>query len=80
MSVGGFTAAIIAFATAALVMVTLMFILAAVIASAGERAGTSMRASAPTIKRWGGRILIGVGVWFLLLAAFASFFAKLFPV
>ena len=61
-------------------MVSLMLILALLIASAGERIGTTMRASAPTIKRWGGRILIVVGAWFLLLAAFASFFARVFPV
>lgn len=80
MSVGGFTAAILAFAVAALVMVALIFTLAAVIGSAAERVGASMRASTPNVKRWGGRILVLVGAWFLVLAAFAPFFTKLFPV
>jgi hypothetical protein len=32
------------------------------------------------VKRWGGRILIAVGVWFLVLALFADFFEGVFPV
>ncbi|MGH8945480.1 MAG: hypothetical protein ACRDVL_04965 [Acidimicrobiia bacterium] len=35
---------------------------------------------APTIKRWGGWILLAVGVWLVALAVFADFFAGLFPV
>lgn len=61
-------------------MITLMFTLAALIASASERVTATMRANALTVKRMGGRILILVGAWFLMLAAFSSFFAKLFPV
>ncbi len=61
-------------------MVALVFTLALVIASANQRVAASMRESAPVIKRWGGRILLLVGAWFLVLAAFATSFAKLFPV
>lgn len=61
-------------------MVILIFTLAAVIASVSERVGASMRASAPTVKRMGGWILVLVGAWFLILAAFAGFFARIFPV
>jgi hypothetical protein len=32
------------------------------------------------VKRWGGVILIGVGLWFVMLSVFAVFFAGLFPV
>jgi hypothetical protein len=32
------------------------------------------------VKRWGGRIFVAVGIWFLALAVFAHFFAHLFPV
>jgi hypothetical protein len=39
-----------------------------------------IQAIAPAVKRWGGRILIGVGVWFIATAVFADFFADLFPV
>ena len=35
---------------------------------------------AATVKRWGGWILVAVGVWFLVLAVFADFFADIFPV
>lgn len=80
LSLGGFGAASLAFGVAALTMIALMFTLAAVIASAGERVGAAMRASTPTVKRWGGRILLLVGAWFLVLAAFARFFARVFPV
>jgi hypothetical protein len=38
-----------------------------------------MRAGAPVIKRWGGRILVLVGVGFLL-GIFADFFADVFTV
>ena len=80
LSIGGFGAASLAFVVAALTMVTLMFTLATGIASAGERVGETMRTSAPTVKRWGGRILIVVGAWFLILAAFAGFFANVFRI
>lgn len=39
-----------------------------------------MGANVATIKRWGGWILITVGVWLLALAVFSEFFARVFPV
>jgi len=71
---------LLAFAVAALAMVALVFTLALVIASANDRVAASMGESAPVIKRWGGRLLLVIGAWFLVLAAFASFFARLFSV
>jgi len=32
------------------------------------------------VKRWGGHVLITLGLWFIALAVFADFFAELFPV
>jgi hypothetical protein len=37
-------------------------------------------AGAATVKRWGGQVLIAVGVWLLLLAFFADTFARVTPV
>jgi hypothetical protein len=57
-----------------------MFTLALALAAAQERAAEAMRAGAPAIKRWGGRVLILVGVWFIILGVFADFFADVFTV
>ncbi len=77
---GGFYAAMVAFVVAAAVLVWLMFVLAAVLAAAQERTVEMMRAGAPAVKRWGGRILVAVGVWFVILGIFAEQFGRLFPV
>ena len=65
---GGVTAALLAFGVAALMMVLLMFTLALVIGAAQQRTVEAMRAGAPTVKRWGRRILMLVGAWFIALA------------
>jgi hypothetical protein len=57
-----------------------MFALALALAAAQEETVRSMREGAPAVKRWGGRILVAVGIWFLALAVFAHFFAHVFPV
>lgn len=77
---GGFWAALVAFVNAALVVVGLMFLLALGIGSAQERVINTMRARSSDIKRWGGWIVTAVGTWFIILAAFADFFARIFPV
>ncbi len=50
------------------------------VARAEEATLERIKVQAPTIKRWGGRILIAVGIWFLVLAVFAEQFATIFPV
>lgn len=65
---------------AALALVTLVFVLSLALATAQERTVEAMRKGAPAVKRWGGRILIAVGVWFVALAVFAGFSARIFPV
>ncbi len=57
-----------------------MFTLALLLATARERLVDTIKGGAPTIKTWGGRILIAVGIWFILLGSFAGFFSDIFPV
>ena len=61
-------------------IVVLMFTLALTIGAAQQRTVDAMKAGAPTVKRWGGRVLLGVGAWFIALGVFADFFADVFPV
>lgn len=79
-TIGGFGAALVAFADAAVTMVLLMFGLALAIATAQERIVATLQARVAEVKRWGGWILVLVGVWFLVLAIFANVFAQIFPV
>ena len=65
---------------AAVVLVGLVFTAAFLVADAEESTLDRIKVQAPTVKRWGGRILIAVGLWFLALAVFAEFFAGIFPV
>ena len=58
----------------------LLFGLALTLAAAQERTADALRAGAPAIKRWGGRILVLVGIWFVLLGVFADSFADVFSV
>jgi hypothetical protein len=57
-----------------------MFTLAVLLATARERLVETIKNGAPTVKSWGGRILIVVGAWFIALGAFADSFSDLFPV
>jgi hypothetical protein len=65
---------------AAGVITLLALALATAIAAAQERLVGTMRAGVTQVKQWGGVILIGVGVWFLILAIWADFFTRIFPV
>ena len=77
---GGFEAAFIAFVVASIVLVGLVFAAAIGVADAQDQTIEKIKAQASRVKKWGGWILTMVGVWFLILAAFADFFAKVFPV
>ena len=61
-------------------LVALAFAAALSVAVAQERVTERIGASAPTVKRWGGYVLMIVGVWFVALGIFADFFARVFPV
>lgn len=80
LTTGGFTAALTAFVTAGVVLVVLLFAAALTIAVAQEQVTDRLRAGAPTVKRWGGHVLIAVGAWLVVLAVFADSFATTFPV
>lgn len=58
----------------------LIFTLAFAIATAQESLIREVRAHLSDVKRWGGRILLIVGAWFIILSVFADFFADIFPV
>lgn len=60
--------------------VVLVFAAAFGVARAEESTLERIEVQAPTVKRWGGHILVAVGVWFLALALFADFFEGVFPV
>ena len=57
-----------------------MFTLALVLAAAQERTAEALRVGAPAVKRWGGRILVVIGIWLLILGVFADEFAGVFSV
>ncbi len=57
-----------------------MFTAAFTVSRAQDATVDRFQDAAPTIKRWGGAVLIAVGVWFVTLAVFADFFARIFPV
>lgn len=69
-----------AFATAGLVIVLLLFGLAAAIALAQKQVITTLQTSVGNVKRWGGWVLIGIGLWTLSLAIWAEQFSHIFPV
>lgn len=53
-------------------IVILLFVAAFGTAFAQKTTIVRFRTAGPSVKRWGGRILIGVGTWILLLATFAT--------
>ncbi|MCL1593400.1 MAG: hypothetical protein M3132_03495 [Actinomycetia bacterium] len=53
-------------------IVILLFIAALGAAFAQASTLNRFKTAGPTVKRWGGRILIAVGLWFLFLAIFAG--------
>jgi hypothetical protein len=52
------------------VLVLLLFSLSLTVGLAQEETVRAIRARATRVKRWGGYILLGVGVWTIALAAF----------
>lgn len=79
LTTGGFRAAFAAYIVAASAIVLLAFAASFFVAFGQESVTARMEASAPTVKRWGGNVLILVGVWFIALGVFANFFARVFP-
>ena len=80
MTIGNETTAVTAFAIAALTIVLVMAVLIVAIGRAQAHTVRSLKGAAPSVKRWGGIILILVGSWLLALAIWADSFALIFPV
>ncbi|MDP8978121.1 MAG: hypothetical protein M3N17_06025 [Actinomycetota bacterium] len=57
-----------------------MFTAAFTVSRGQEATVARIQAGAPAVKKWGGAVLVAVGAWFVSLAAFADFFAGVFPV
>jgi cytochrome c biogenesis protein CcdA len=60
--------------------VLLMFALSLAVALAQSRLVNTLKASVHEVKRWGGWILVLVGLWLVILGIWANFFAKVFRV
>lgn len=80
MVIGGTPAAIGAFVTASAVIVILMFAIAVLVSTAREHTIHSLRLATGKARQFGGIMLVGVGIWFIVIAIWADFFADLFPV
>lgn len=61
-------------------IVLLLFGLALAVGSAQQRVISTLQAGTAHVKRYGGLILLLVGLWTLALAIWASAFAEIFPV
>jgi len=61
-------------------MTLLMFSLSLAISFAQERLIENLKTETVIIKKWGGRVLILVGIWLMTLAIWANTFARVFPV
>ena len=61
-------------------MVLLIFGLALLVGAAQQRAMEALKAGTQQVKRWGGVVLLAVGAWLIILAIWADFFARVFPV
>lgn len=70
----------VAFAVTAVVLVLLLFAAAFGVAISQDRLVEQLQSSTPTIKHWGGYVLMLVGAWFVALGVSADRFARVFPV
>jgi hypothetical protein len=58
----------------------LLVLAAAAVGTAQQRVVTTVQADAAQVKRWGGVVLILVGLWTIALALWPEEFARLFSV
>ena len=77
LATGGRSAA---FVVTALTMVFLVFALALLVGAAQQRVVEALKAGTQQVKRWGGVVVMAVGAWLIILAIWADFFARVFPV
>jgi cytochrome c biogenesis protein CcdA len=69
-----------AFLIAAFTVAIVMVILVTAVGLAQDKMVRSMKGSTRSFKRWGGAILILVGVWLIVLTVWAPQFASTFSV
>jgi cytochrome c biogenesis protein CcdA len=69
-----------AFLIAAFTVAIVMVVLVAAVGLTQDKLVRSMKGSTRSVKRWGGAILILVGVWLIVLAVWATQFARIIPV
>jgi hypothetical protein len=77
---GGSASAVVAFLAAAGVLALLVFAFALIVARAQQTTVQAIRARVGQVKRYGGYVLVAVGVWTVVLAIFADLAARYFPV
>lgn len=77
---GGAGGSLLAFAVAAGTFVLLIFALSYFVGAAREGIVERLKAGAPSVKRWGGYVLLAAGAWFVALGVFAAYFSGIFPV
>lgn len=80
MTTAGPLAAVVAFLVAGGAITVLAFGAGSLVALGQESVAQRVAAAAPTMKRWGGAVLVIVGLWLAATGVFAQAFARLFPV
>lgn len=80
MTTAGPTAAVVTFLVAGGAITVLAFAGASLVALGQESVAQRVAAAAPTMKRWGGAVLVIVGLWLAATGIFAESFAGLFSV
>jgi protein-S-isoprenylcysteine O-methyltransferase Ste14 len=68
---GGVATGVLTFATAAFVLVLLLFVTAGGVALSTDSQAKQFRTTGPAIKRWSGRVLIVIGTWLIIIGWFA---------
>lgn len=61
-------------------MALLMLSLALLIGTAQQGVVAALKEGTQQVRRWSGAVLLLVGVWLIVLAIWANFFARFFPV
>lgn len=61
-------------------MALLMFALAILIGSAQQELVATLKEGTQRIRRWSGIVLLVIGTWLIVLAIWADFFARFFPI
>ncbi len=80
LTTGESSSAFFAFVVAAFTVAITMVILVTAVGLAQDGMVRSMKGGTRSVKRWGGAVLLVVGIWLLILAGWATQFARIFAV